>query len=302
MQENNLYEVIVVGGSYSGLSAALSLARSLRKVLIIDSNRPCNRQTPHSHNFLTRDGFAPAELASIARTQLLKYDTVQFKDDIAESATIIDFGFKLQTQTGNVFHTKKLIMATGLEDLLAEIPGVKESWGISTIHCPYCHGYEFKNQETGVFSNGTTGVGLVKLISNWSKKITLFTNGPSTLTYEEAQLLERNQIKVVETEIERFEEQNGLISEIRLRDGSSHSTAVVYMRPPVKQQSDIPLHLGAEFTPQGLLKVDESRQTTVPNLYACGDNSSHRSVASAVATGSLAGAMVNSSLIEAEFI
>lgn len=302
MKEKDLFEVLIVGGSYSGLSAGLALARARRKVLIIDSNQPCNRQTPYSHNFLTQDGTKPAEIASIAKTQLEKYNTVQFKDDVAESATVTDYGFEVKTQTGKIFYTKKLIMATGLRDLLPAIPGLKESWGISVIHCPYCHGYEFNDQATGIIANGSTGVGLVKLISNWSKQITLFTDGPSTLTTDEMVLLQRKRIEIVETKIQALEHQSGMISRVLLSDGSSKDCRAVYMRPPVEQHSDIPLRLGAEFTAQGLLKVAESRLTTVPNLYACGDNSSHRSVASAVSTGSLAGSMVNASLIDAEFI
>lgn len=302
MLKQDSFEVIIIGGSYSGLSAGLGLARASRKVLIIDSGQPCNSQTPHSHNFLTQDGTPPAEIAAIARKQLKKYDTVHFVQDKAVGARNTETGFEVQTARGARFLAKKVIMATGLRDVLPEIVGVQSCWGISVIHCPYCHGYEFKGEVTGIISNGSAAVGLVKMISNWSNKLTLFTNGASTLSKEETDMLQRNKVQIVESKITELVHQNGQVQQLLLEGGRLVETRVLYLRAPVEQHSNIPISLGAVLTEQGLLQVDENRQTTVPNLYACGDNSAMRSVSTAVYTGSVTAASVNLALTAETFV
>ena len=123
------FEVIIIGGSYAGLSAATSLGRALRKVLVIDSGKPCNRQTPHSHNFLTRDGETPAAITQIAMEQLMMYDTVKLIADTAVEATAKEDGFRIQTLSGKKYLAKKLLFATGIKDLMPNIPGFAECWG-----------------------------------------------------------------------------------------------------------------------------------------------------------------------------
>src|SRR5690606_34953225 len=154
MTVNKKFDVIIIGGSYAGLSAAMALGRSLRKVLIIDSGKPCNATTPYSHNFLTQDGSTPLKISTIARTQVEKYDTVTFYQGIALQATKRNGPFSIATATGEIFNGKKLILATGIKDKLPDIPGFAECWGISIIHCPYCHGYEYHHQNTGILANG----------------------------------------------------------------------------------------------------------------------------------------------------
>ena len=131
-----------IGGSYAGLSAALSLGRAMRRVLMLDSGQPCNWQTPHSHNFLTQDGSPPAALAAVARAQVLAYPTVQLRNDLATGVT--GASFTVTTAAGPTVRAKKLLFATGICDLLPPVPGLATCWGISVIHCPYCHGYEYQ--------------------------------------------------------------------------------------------------------------------------------------------------------------
>ena len=150
MKQEKQYDIIIVGGSYSGLAAGMALGRALRRVLIIDGGAPCNQQTPHSHNFLTNDGKTPKEIAGLARQQVLQYDTVEWLDAFVIAANKTDTGFELQVQTGEVFTAKKLVFATGIKDIHPEIPGFSACWGISVIHCPYCHGYEVRHQKTGI--------------------------------------------------------------------------------------------------------------------------------------------------------
>src|SRR5690606_19696546 len=168
MTENKVFDVIIIGGSYAGLSAALALGRSLRHVLIIDSGAPCNRQTPHSHNFLTHDGEPPARIATQARDEVLRYDTVRFVQDTATEAVSQEHGFAVTTASGDRYTAQKLLFATGVRDLMPDIPGFADCWGISILHCPYCHGYEVRGRTTGVLANGDTGYELAMFINNWT--------------------------------------------------------------------------------------------------------------------------------------
>ncbi|MEI9912080.1 MAG: NAD(P)/FAD-dependent oxidoreductase [Bacteroidota bacterium] len=202
MTGNNIFDVIIVGGSYSGLAAGMALGRALKNVLIIDSGKPCNRQTPYSHNFITHDGDTPAEIAALANLQVRRYDTVKFFDGLATSGIRTEMGFEIRVVPGEIFTAKKLIFATGIRDIMPGIDGVEACWGISVLHCPYCHGYELRNEKTGILGNGEYGFDFSKLISNWTKDLTLFTNGTSILTTEQTAKIERHHIKIVEKEIE----------------------------------------------------------------------------------------------------
>lgn len=301
MKNKTLFDVIIIGGSYSGLAAAMALGRALRNVLIIDSEKPCNKQTPHSHNFLTQDGNMPKEISEIAKQQVLKYETIKFQKGIAISASKEDFGFAVKTNSGEIFNSKKLIFATGLKDIFPKIEGFASCWGISILHCPYCHGYEVRNEETGVIINGEIGFEYARLISNWTKKLTIFTNGKATFTKEQTEKLASKNIQIIEKEILKVSHSNGKVESLEFRDNSRAKVKAIYARPDFEQHCKIPIDLGCELNEQGLLKVDAFQKTTVKNVYACGDNSAMRSLAIAVSTGTMAGVVVNKELIEEEF-
>ncbi|MDQ4138930.1 MAG: NAD(P)/FAD-dependent oxidoreductase [Bacteroidota bacterium] len=302
MANSKNFDVIIVGGSYAGLSAAMSLGRALRNVLIIDSGKPCNQQTPHSHNFITHDGKTPAQISALAREQVARYETISFYQGLAVSGVKTDEGFEITTESKEVFTARKLVFATGLKDIMPDLPGFAECWGISILHCPYCHGYEVKNLKTGLIGNGDAGFELVKLISNWTKDLKLFTNGKSTLRAEQTTKLEKYNIPIIETEIQSFQHEQGKIRCVVLKDQSEVPLNAIYARPPFVQHCTIPLELGCEVTESNLLKVDGFQRTTVAGVYACGDNSMFgRAVSSAVASGTMVGAFVNKDLIEEEF-
>ena len=206
---DNTFEVIIIGGSYAGLSAAMSLGRALRSVLIIDSAVPCNRQTPYSHNFITQDGKTPKQIATLAREQVSQYRTLEFYDGTAINGEKKEKQFEIKTEAGDLVYSKKLIIATGLKDIMPDIKGFADCWGISVIHCPYCHGYEVRNEKTGILGNGDYGFEFSRLVSNWTKDLTLYTNGKSTLTAEQAEKLRKNNISIVENEIHCFERAYG---------------------------------------------------------------------------------------------
>ncbi|MEO6136874.1 MAG: NAD(P)/FAD-dependent oxidoreductase [Ginsengibacter sp.] len=302
MKDIQLYDVIIIGGSYSGLAAGMALGRALRKVLIVDNGEPCNRQTPHSHNFLTQDGNTPAEIASLARQQVQQYKTIQFLKGLATNALKINVGFEILTDTGKRFSARKIIFATGIKDILPDIPGFAESWGISVLHCPYCHGYEVRGEKTGILGNGNYGYEFSVLISNWTKDLALYTNGKSTLSPDQTKKLNQHNILIVEEEIENLEHQNGYVEQINFKNGKSKAVKAIYTRTPFAQQSLIPQMLGCQLNDDEYIKVDATQKTNVHSLFACGDNTTRlRTVANSVAMGTLAGMMVNKELIEEDF-
>lgn len=303
MEKNHQLDAVIIGGSYAGLSAAMALGRSLRKVLVIDHGKPCNSQTPHSHNFITQDGEAPAQIASRAKQQVEQYPTIRFLHDKVENASQSEKSFIVTTQTGNVYHAKKLLFVTGLRDRMPAISGFEACWGKSILHCPYCHGYEVKHQRTGILANGDTGYELIKMISNWSQDLVLFTNGLSTLTAEQINLISKYKFPIVEKPIEAIQHDRGYIQHIIFSDQSKYEVATLYARPSFEQHCNLPIALGCELTEQGLLKVDAFQKTTVKGIFAAGDNASFaRSVSVAVAAGTVAGAALNKELIEAQFL
>lgn len=295
------FDVIIIGGSYAGLSAGMALGRSLRNVLIIDSGKPCNRQTPHSHNFITQDGKTPKEISSLAKEQVFKYETVKFCDGIVVKTSKNSVGFEVETENGDMFQAKKLILASGVKDIMPDIPGFAECWGISVIHCPYCHGYEVKGKVTGIMSNGDMAFDFTKLVFNLTKELTLFTNGKSTLIQEQIDKFNQHNILLIEDEIAEIVHENGQIEKVILKNGKEILLGALYAKIPFAQNIKVE-ELEIELNEQGFIAVDIMQKTNIPGVFACGDNvTMMRSVANAVAQGNVTGAVVNRELSEEEF-
>ncbi len=295
-------DVIIVGGSYSGLAAAMALGRALRNVLVIDGGKPANRFTPHSHNFITHDGKTPAEIAAAARIQVDRYPSVKRIEGFATNAGKTDSGFEVVLGSGGRYEARKLVFATGIVDLIPDIPGFSECWGKSLLHCPYCHGYEVRDMPTGIFGNGEYAFEFGTLISNWTHNLTIFTNGEPGLTASQRAKLEDRRIRIIEHEIAGLHHTNGYIEAIAFRNAGTFPLSVLYLRPEFRQHSEVPMHLGCMLTPDGYIAVDGSQKTSVPGIYACGDNTTRlRTVANAVAMGTTAGMMVNKELVMESF-
>ncbi|TCC93869.1 NAD(P)/FAD-dependent oxidoreductase [Pedobacter frigiditerrae] len=302
MQKEEIFDVIIVGGSYAGLAAGMALGRSLRKVLIIDSGKPCNWQTPHSHNFLTRDGETPANLAAIAKAQVLAYPTVRFLEGIADNAVKTETGFEIKTSNQQVFVAKKLVITTGVKDIFPAIKGFAECWGISVLHCPYCHGYEVRGEKTGVIANGEIGFEFSKLISNWTKDLTLFTNGIADIdSVSQAKLLARN-INIVQKEIKEIVHEKGSVQRLKFRDESTFVLEAIYARVGMEHNTKIITDLNIQLNEQCYVDVNSFRQTNVYGVYAAGDcTTMMRSVSDSVAGGNMVGAMLNKELVNEQF-
>ena len=288
------FDVAIIGGSIAGLSAALTLGRSLRRVVVIDSETPCNRTSPFSHNFITHDGDTPAEIVRQARAQIAAYENVMFLKDLAVDAKYGGDIFQVVTQSGSVIRATRVLLCTGLTDLLPDITGFQDCWGISILHCPYCHGYEVKGKRTAVLANGQAAFHVTMLIRNWTKDIVLLTNGRSELRPEEKEILDGLGVAVVETEVSSLAHQDGLISSIRFADDSVVETEAIYASVPFAQQSNLAEMLGCKMTAKGHVEVDALGRTTVPGVYAAGDNTAeHRAIAVASAAGTVAGFTIN---------
>jgi thioredoxin reductase len=302
MEDAQKFEVIIIGGSYAGLSAGMALGRSLRNVLIIDSGLRCNRQTPHSHNFITQDGEQPGVIAEKATAEVLKYKTVKIINDLAVSGKKTEEGFVITTQAGEEYNSGKLIFASGIKDIMPDIKGFAECWGISVVHCPYCHGYELRDQATAILANGARAFHLASLVNNLTKNLTILTRGKLDFSADELSKFNLHNIKIIETEVSEIEHENGIVKQVTFIDGSRNNFNALYAAIPFTQNSDIPFLLGCELTEHGYLKVDNFQATTVKGVFACGDNAAMmRAIANSVYTGNLAGAMVNKELTEENF-
>ena len=300
--DNKKFDVIIIGGSYSGLAAAMALGRALKHVLIINDGKPCNAQTPYSHNFLTQDGNTPAGIASMGKQQIEKYDNVKFFNGFASKGNKIDKGFEILMETGETFQALKLIFATGIKDVMPKIEGFSQCWGISAIHCPYCHGYEVRNTRTGILGNGDYAFELAKMISNWTLDLTIYTNGASTMTNEQLTRLKSHNITIVEKQIKKLEHIEGHIQNIVFRDGKKSLLNTMYSPRPFIQHCTIAESLGCAMTEDGYIKTDPFQQTSIEGIYASGDNASRfRTLANAVAMGTAAGMAASKKLILEQF-
>jgi len=292
------YEVIIIGGSYAGLAAGMGLGRALRKVLIIDSGEPANRFTPHSHNFLTHDGRSPAGISTIAKQQVDQYPTVKRITGRAVSAERSGGEFIIGLADGLNYSGTKLVFATGIVDVWPEIPGFGECWGKSVLHCPYCHGYEVKDTITGILGNGDYAFEFGNLISNWTSQLTIFTHGPSTLTDEQSAKLRIHNINIVEDRIQSLQHAHGYLDGATFTNGNTATFKTLYTRLPFRQHTALPESLGCEITDDGYIKVDAVQHTTIPGIYACGDNVTRmRTVANAVSMGTTTAITLNRDLI-----
>ncbi|WP_159912498.1 NAD(P)/FAD-dependent oxidoreductase [Pantoea sp. 18069] len=282
----------VIGGSYAGLSAALQLARARRKVLVVDAGQRRNRFVDEaggtSHGFLSRDGQAPGAIAAEARQQLLRYPTVQWIDGTAEDAALAEAGRFAFRAGGRSVHAGRLILATGVRDELPAVPGLQERWGRSVFHCPYCHGYELDAGAIGIIASGAVAQHHATMLPDWGQA-TLFLNGAYQPTEEELATFARRGTRVEAMPIARI---TG-VAEVVLTDGRTLAMNGLFAQPRTHLASPVAEQLGCALTqgPTGaFIQVDAMQQTSVPNVFACGDAArAAGNVAIAVAEGAMAG-------------
>jgi len=299
-------DVIVVGGSFAGLSAAMYLARARRKVLVLDSGRPRNRYSAHSHGVLALDGRRGSEVLRIARTQLAKYPTatlvrVEVRHAVKRDGSL---SFDVETGNGDRFASRRLILATGLVDQRPSIPGLEERWGKSVFHCPYCDGYEFGNGPIGVLATVPLSVHFAEIVADWGK-VTLFTNQAIKVDDTERASLRRRGIRLEDSPVSTLEgTSDGRLERVRLESGGAVPVRALFVATLYRQGATFAQDLGCEFVenPRGpLVKTDESKLTTVPGVYAAGDMARPtHSILFATSDGATAGTSAHQSLVTEE--
>lgn len=294
-----MHDVIIVGGAFAGLAAATYLGRARRDVLVIDKGEPRNRFAGASHGFLGSDGANPADILAKAREQLATYSTVRLVSGEAASARLIEGGFSFTLSSGETLTSRLAILAFGLRDNLAPIPGLHERWGKSVLHCPYCHGYEFSDRRLGVLWRTPMSVHQAALVAEWGPT-TLYMNGAG-LDPDSAAMLEKRGVRVEPARVRSLLGEGTSLQAIELDDGRQSPLEALYVAPKSTLSSPIAVELGAliEDGPLGpILKTDAEKRTTVPGLYAAGDIAhAPHSVSFAVADGVMAGTSAHRALV-----
>lgn len=295
---NDIHDVIIIGGSYSGLSAALALGRSHRRVLIIDANEPCNARVPHAHNLLTHDGKAPQLLREQAIADVVKYPTVRLLNGRAMEVSGTNGAFTVRTAEGGEHRSRKLLLALGVRDELPAIEGLADCWGISAAACPFCHGYEVSDQRIAIIGSTPDTVDYAHLIRNWSPQLVVLTNGPATFTADQRTALAGKGIEIIEHTISKVMQDDGRVRTVHFNNGSSRAMDGLFLRSKTTVPSKLVDTLGLEHTEQDLIKVDQMQRTNVPGVHAIGDCTTPiRAISAAIAAGNMAGAVLTHELV-----
>ncbi|MES2257046.1 MAG: NAD(P)/FAD-dependent oxidoreductase [Pseudomonadota bacterium] len=290
------YDVIVVGGSYAGLSAAMQLARARRRVLVIDAGQRRNRHALHSHGFLTQDGSKAAEIAAQGRTQLQAYPHVAWANETAVSASAQGDHFRITFSDGGNVLGRRLILASGVTDTLPPVEGLAQRWGHSVFHCPYCHGYELDEGNIGVLATSEMSMHHALMLPDWGR-VTFFLNDAFIPNDAQRAALNSRGVIIETTPVARIDG----IADVILADGRCLSMAGLFVMSRTSCTSALAGELGCamEAGPLGdFVQTDAQKATNVPGVFCCGDMArAAGNVAFAVADGAMAGVAAHRSLI-----
>jgi len=291
-----MYDAIIIGGGPAGLNAAMILGRARRKVVVFDHGQPRNRWAVAMNGFLTSDGMSPQEFIGKGRAELEKYG-VELQDKVISTATYSKGSFVVNDADGNVYRSRKLLLATGLKDILPQLEGLEELYGKSVHHCPYCDGWESKDMAIAVYGKGRKGIGQALAMKNWSEQVTLYTDGTRELRRQDMELLHRNGVAVCTTAIKKLVGEAGRLQRIVLENGQEHEQQALFFSTSTQQQCDLGEQLGCEFTSKGVIKTGRLQNSSIPGLYVAGDaDRDVQLVIVAAAEGAKAGVAINMEL------
>ena len=271
--DTSLFDVIIIGAGPAGLSGALVLGRCRRRVLLCDAGRPRNAASHGLHNYLTRDGIDPAEFLHLGREELKSYETVKLLKIEVTDARRLEHGFEVTLSNGERAVTRKLLIATGVVDEIPKLKGIDSFYGRSVFHCPYCDGWEMRDQPLAVYGKGENGLGLTLELILWSRDLVLCTDGPSELSAEDLARLAQHNVPVYEQRILRLEGNDGVLDQIIFVNGEATQRRGMFFSTGQRQGSELPKKLGCEFTDEGCVATGAYEVTNVPGLYVAGDAS-----------------------------
>ncbi|MET9732584.1 NAD(P)/FAD-dependent oxidoreductase [Streptomyces sp. NPDC006458] len=303
-ESTGTYEVIVVGGGAAGLSAALVLGRARRRTLVVDAGEPRNAPAAHMQGYLTRDGMPPDGFLAAGREEIARYGVELVRDRVTDIAR--DGDFTVALDSGRTVRARRLIVATGLKDELPAVEGVAERFGRDVLHCPYCHGWEVRDQAFGVLAANALSVHQALMVSQWSKDVTLFLHevAESELSEQDVRRLAAAGVKVVPGRVAGLVVEDDRLTGVRLADGSAYDREVLFVAPRPVPRTELFVKLGAELTetPFGTYPViDERGLTSVPGLWAAGNASGFaEQVVNAASRGYRAAAALNGELLFAD--
>jgi thioredoxin reductase len=264
-----MYDAIIVGGGPAGLSAALILGRSRRRVLLCDNGRPRNRWAKEMHGYLTRDGVAPAEFLRMAREEISRYG-IEFQHVTVKNARAEQGGFEVELENGLRCRSRKLLIATGVADELPPIPNIKPFYGSSVHHCPYCDGWENRDKRIAVYSRKP---GLALSMLTWSSDVMLFTDGPARLKRADRNRLAARKIAVHPEKIARLEGEDGVLHRIVLENGKCIERDSLFFSDSQHQACDLATGLGCILNRRGTVDTNKLEMSNIPGLYVAGDAS-----------------------------
>jgi len=267
-------DCLIVGAGPAGLSAALVLGRCRRLVLVCDSGRPRNAVSRGIHGFLTRDGLPPEELRRIGREQLGQYPSVELRDiEVTDVARLQGGGFEAVLADAQRIRSRKMLLTTGVVDELPAVEGIGPLYGKSVFHCPYCDGWEMRDQPLAVYGRGGRGLRLALKLTLWTGDLLLCTDGPSELKDHERESLARHGIALREERLARLEGRDGALERIVFVHGPAVERRGLFFNTGQHQRSDLPAKLGCEITPDDAIHTGKRETTNVPGLYVAGDAS-----------------------------
>ncbi|CAH0122796.1 MULTISPECIES: NAD(P)/FAD-dependent oxidoreductase [unclassified Paenibacillus] len=295
--EKQLFDVAIIGGGPAGLNAALVLGRARKHIAVIDEGRPRNAVTREAHGFLTRDGIRPGEFRRIAKEEISAYPSVRFVAETAVSIAGTDGRFQIETEQGQTIASKKILFAVGMKDRPLGIPGLAEVYGKSAFVCPYCDGWELRDQPLVIIVKGAGLMHFAPLISGWTNRFTVCTNGPDELTDTQREELQRHQVPLYDSPIRSIDSNEGIVQQVVLEDGTTVPCRGIFFQPELVTGSDLPRAIGCQMTEAGAVVVDEFGKTNVPGVYSAGDAASRMYQAIAAASmGAIVAAAMNNEL------
>jgi thioredoxin reductase len=303
-ETRDVYDVIVIGGSFAGLAAAMQLGRARREVLVVDAGQPRNRFAFAAHGFVGQDGRPPAEIREKIRKELQAYPTVRFYEGMVTDARACGDGiFEVELLISNrrTVRTRRLILATGVVDELPDLPELEKRWGRTVLHCPYCHGYEVADGRLGVLATSESSMHMALLLPDWSTRVTFFTNGVFSPNAEQRSALEERGVNVEERRVVKIVGATPVQLGVGLEDGSAEWLDALFVAPRTRLASPIAEQLGCAMEEglQGpMIRTDARKATSVPGVFAAGDAAhAPHNISFAVADGAMAGIAAHQSLV-----